>query len=142
MFRLLFSLLLILALGAGAMAQTAPVDRPTASPKTTTRTTTTTTHRPVKKARRTTIRKTTVKRLGAATNTTPAPAPAPASPAVGASGGNGVTGSTEGADGKGQGSYAAPGMPIDVQSGKVESYNGPAPGERTRAKKSTTLAPK
>ncbi len=141
MFRILFSLLLILALGAGATAQTAPAPGPTASPKTTTRTTTTT-HRPVKKARRTTIRKTTVKRLGAATNTTPAPAPAPASPAVGASGGNGVTGSTEGADGKGQGSYAAPGMPIDVQSGKVESYNGPAPSERTRAKKSTTLAPK
>ncbi len=128
MIRTLLSLLLLLAVGAEASAQTTPAAVTTS----TIARTKTTTRRPVKKARVTT-RKTTVKKVGAAK----------ASETGGRNdigpGGNGAVGSTESADGKGQSVYAAPGMPVNVSNPKkVEGYNGkPVP-----AKSGTTLTPR
>lgn len=57
--------------------------------------------------------------------------------------GNGAPGATNGG-GEGQGMYAAPGMAVDVTSGKeVEPYNSTnqKPGDKP-AKRTTTLSPK
>ncbi|MGY3091199.1 hypothetical protein ACVWYF_004265 [Hymenobacter sp. UYAg731] len=121
MIRSVLALLLALTVAAGASAQTAPAT------KTATRKTTIT-------------RKTTPKRA-VVRNTTASPAPAETGgrtktgPA-----GNGSVGSTESADGKGQGVYAAPGMPVNVSDPKkVKSYDGPA---SSRTKSRTTLTPR
>ena len=139
MFRTLLSFLLVLAVAAETSAQTtAPTGATTTTAiKTTTARTRTTTRRPVKKARRTTVRKTTTRRVGATTS----PAPAAGERTAIGPGGNGAVGSSATADSKGENVYAAPGMPVHVQSGKVEAYNGRAAGERAPAKGSSTLTP-
>ena len=118
MFRTLFTILVGLALVGEATAQTTPARKaPTtkgAAPRKATGSTTA-------QARR------------------PAARPMTGRDDIGP-GGNGAVGSTEAADGKGQGVYAAPGMPVNVDNPKkVEGYNGPAP---TRARRGTTLTPR
>ena len=80
-----------------------------------------------------------------AAKSTPAVAPRPttAAPADG-SFGNGATGSSANADGKGQGVYAAPGMAVDVTPSKeVGSYKGTAEKAAPKpASTGTTLSPK
>jgi hypothetical protein len=113
--RSFFSPLLVLAVVASAAAQTAPVKKTT-------------------KTRATTTRSTTMQNQ-AATKPTPG-----GRNDIGP-GGNGAVGSTESADGKGQGVYAAPGMPVNVDNPKkVEGYNGPAP--TTKSRTGTTLSPR
>lgn len=138
MFRTLLSFLLLLAVAAETSAQTTPAGATTTTATKTTARTRTTTRRPVKKARRTMVRKTTTRRVGATS--------APARPAVAertaiGPGGNGAVGSSATADSKGENVYAAPGMPVNVQTGKVESYNGRPAGERAPAKGNSTLTP-
>lgn len=123
MFRTLLSLVVALTIVAKASAQTAPAGT----------TKKTAVHRSATKKTTFTTRKTT--------NTTSQPA----APEYGTRtdigpGGNGAVGSTESADGKGQGVYAAPGMPVNVDNPKkVEGYNGPAP---TKPRSGTTLTPR
>ena len=115
MLRTFLALLLGVALVGEAAAQTAPA-----------RKSGTATRQPSKRVR-----------TGAA-NTTAAPA-AGGRDDIGP-GGNGAVGSTETADGKGQGVYAAPGMSVKVSDPKkVGGYNGPAPA---RSKTPTTLTPR
>ena len=138
MFRTLLSFLLLLAVAAETSAQTTPAGATTTTAtKTTTARTRTTTRRPVKKARRTIVRKTTTRSVGA----TSSPAPAAGERTAIGPGGNGAVGSSATADSKGENVYAAPGMPVHVQTGKVEPYNGRAAGERAPAKGSSTLTP-
>ena len=120
MFRTLLSCLLLLAFAAESSAQTtAPATvRHTTQQKTTTRHTTTS------KPRRTTVRKTSTKKVGMiAPATRPVAAAAVSSPA----------------SGQGHGVYAAPGEPVNIQSGATTGYDGAAP---RRAKASTTLTPR
>lgn len=137
MFRTLLSFLLLLAVAAETSAQTTPAGATTTTATKTTARTRTTTRRPVKKARRTIVRKTTTRSVGAASS----PAPAAGERTAIGPGGNGAVGSSATADSKGENVYAAPGMPVHVQTGKVESYNGRAAGERAPAKGSSTLTP-
>jgi hypothetical protein len=124
MFRTLLTLLLTLTIVAEASAQSTPAG----TTKTTGRTKATP-RRPAPKASPT---KRTVANTTA--NTTAQPVKG-----IGA-GGNGVAGSTETADGKGQNVYAAPGMPVNIDNPKkVEGYNGPAP---TKPRSGTTLTPR
>ena len=127
MLRSLLSALVALAFIANAAAQSAPATKTTKA--TATKTTT---------------------RTAAARNTTMKPAAARSASAAKAAntggrddigpGGNGAVGSTESADGKGQGVYAAPGMSVKVSDPKkVQGYNGPAPA---RTKSRTTLTPR
>lgn len=121
MFRTLLSCLLLLAFAAESSAQTpAPATvRHTTQQKTTTRRSTTS------KPRRTTVRRTSTKRVGmVAPATRPVAVAAPASSP---------------ASGKGQGVYAAPGEPVNIQSGATTGYDGAAP---RRTKASTTLTPR
>ena len=124
MFRTVFSCLLLLAFAAEASAQTAPpapaTVRHTTQQKTITRRTT-------RKPRRTTVRKTSIQRVGVA-------APAARSGAVVRS----QQAATH-APASGQGVYAAPGEPVHIQSGATTGYDGAAP---RRAKTSTTLTPR
>lgn len=129
MLRSLLSALVALAFIANAAAQSAPATKTTKA--TATKTTT---------------------RTAAARNTTMKPAAARSASASASKaantggrddigpGGNGAVGSTESADGKGQGVYAAPGMSVKVSDPKkVQGYNGPAPA---RTKSRTTLTPR
>ena len=75
-----------------------------------------------------------------------APVPAATSDATATDGGfgNGAPSSSANDGGKGQGVYAAPGMPVDIKAGKeVEPYNSTnqKPGDKP-AKRTTTLSPK
>lgn len=133
MFRTLLTLLVALAIAAEASAQSAPA----ATTKTTVRTKTAV-RRPAAKTKRTTTHKAT--KTVRTANTTAQPAPEYGTRTDIGPGGNGATGSTESADGKGQGVYAAPGMPVNVDNPKkVEGYNGPAPA---RPRNGTTLTPR
>lgn len=113
MLRSLLSALALLAVVATASAQTTPVKK-TAKTRATTRSTT--------------------------GQSRPAAKPMPNTRTNTGPGGNGAVGSTENADGKGQNTYAAPGMPVNVDNPKkVEGYNGPAPA---RPRTGTTLTPR
>ena len=115
MTRSVLSLLLALAITAAASAQT-----PSATKAATRKTT------PKKAVMRNTTASSAPAGMGVRTKIGP--------------GGNGAVGSTAPADGKGQGVYAAPGMPVNIDNPKkVEGYNGPAP---TRPKSGTTLTPR
>ena len=115
MIRAVLTLILALAVAAEASAQNAPATKAAA-------------HRTAPK--QAVVRNTTAR---------PAPAETGGRTKIGP-GGNGAVGSTESADGKGQGVYAAPGMSVKVDNPKnVGGYNGPAP---TRPKSSTTLTPR
>lgn len=112
--RSFFSALLVLTVAASATAQTAPIKK-------------------TGKTRATTTRSTTMQGQAAAK-------PAPGGRNDIGPGGNGAVGSTESADSKGQNTYAAPGMPVNVDNPKkVEGYNGPAP---TKSRTGTTLTPR
>ena len=113
MLRSFYTLALLLAVAAGATAQTAPAKKTTKTRATT--------------SRNTTMQGKTPKPMrGDRNDTGPA--------------GNGAVGSRESADGKGQNAYAAPGLPVNVDNPKkVEGYNGPAP---TRPRSGTTLTPR
>ena len=125
MVRNLLSCLFLLAFAAEASAQATPPApapmRRTTQQKTTRRTTS--------KPRRTTVRKTSTKKVGMA-----APATRP-----GASRRQAAMATSDPANGKGQGVYAAPGQPVNVQSGATTGYDGAAP---RRAKASTTITPR
>lgn len=55
---------------------------------------------------------------------------------------NGSIGSQESADGKGQGVYAAPGMPVNpASSQKTDSYDGKAAKPASTGKGGSTLKP-
>ena len=115
MIRAVLPLLLALAVAAEAAAQTAPATKATTRKST-----------PKKGVMRNPTARPMPAETGGRTKTGPA--------------GNGATGSTESADGKGQSVYAAPGMPVNVDNPrKMEGYNGPAP---TRTKSRTTLTPR
>jgi hypothetical protein len=143
MFRTLFSLLLAAIVVAEAAAQTTPTNTTAATSSTTTviKKNAPAKPRPV----RTTTRKKSTKRVGNPKTSTKRtitvlPAPPENRPFrkdIGPNG-NGSVGSTANADGKGQGVYAAPGQPVNVQSTKVEGYDGPAPKP---AKSENTLTP-
>ena len=89
-------------------------------------------------------RSSSVTKASGANSTLPAATSTPKLPSVDTTDGpnkvnaNGSIGSQAAADGKGQGAYAAPGMPIDVSAGqKPASYNGkPA---TSRPKNNSTL---
>ncbi|MDQ2772532.1 MAG: hypothetical protein M3Y54_18750 [Bacteroidota bacterium] len=132
MFRTLFSCLLLLALAAGASAQTTPVTHTMTAHKKTT------VHHPAAKSR-TTVRKTSTRKVGA---TTPAKRSTTAAATSGTSRMGGATGSTANADGQGQGVYAAPGEPVIIQTTPVSGYDGPAAGRHKTTKTSTTLNPR
>lgn len=137
MIRSLLTGLLTLAFAAAATAQTTPVT-------TTTATSTTVTKKAPQPARTATTRKTATRKRPAKIKATKKstsvvlPARAEAEPQRVGPHGGGTVGSHASADGAGQGVYAAPGAPVDVQQGKVESYDGPAP---KRGKTQTTLTP-
>jgi hypothetical protein len=125
MFRFLLSGLLVLACAADALAQTTPP-----APATTTRHTTQhTTRRTTSMPRRTTVRKTTTKKVGVL-----APTARPAAVV------QRQTAAADPASGKGQGVYAAPGEPVNIKSGATMGYDGPA-ARRAKTKTATTLTP-
>ena len=130
MFRTLLSCLLLLALAAEASAQATPP-----APATTVRHATqqTTTHRTTSKPRRTTVRKTSTKKVGLAT-----PAKRPGAVVVRSQ--RATAAAPDPASGKGQGVYAAPGEPVDIQNGATMGYDGAAP-RRAKAKPNSTLTP-
>lgn len=124
MLRSLLSGLLLLAFAAEASAQATPpaTVRHTTQQQTTRRTTS--------KPGRTTVRKSSTKKMGLAT-------PANRTGAVVTR--NRAAAAPEPASGKGQGVYAAPGEPVNIQ-GATSGYDGAAP-RRAKAKTSTTLTP-
>ena len=133
MLRVLFSLLLCLAVAADAAAQTAPASTTISTTKITA-TNKTTTSRATAKPRRTTIRKTATQKLGA-TNTTAQPVAEPAFDAA--------SSAPARANGDGGNVYAAPGMPVNVDSPKkVGDYNGDPVGKPARPKRGNTLTPR
>lgn len=91
----------------------------------------TTTSRAVSKPARTTVRKTSSKKVGMATPATRPGAVVRSQRAV----------APDPASGKGQGVYAAPGEPVDVQNGATVGYDGAAP-RRAKTKTTTTLTPR
>ena len=123
----MFRYLLLLAFAADASAQTTPpapaTVRHTTQQQTTTRRTTS--------KSRTTVRKTSSKKVGMAK-------PATRQRAVVRSQRAAVV--PDPASGKGQGMYAAPGEPVDIQRGATMGYDGPA-RRRAKAKTNTTLTP-
>ena len=128
MFRTLLSCLLLLALAAEASAQATPPAPATVRHATQQ----TTTHRTTTKPRRTTVRKTSTKKVGLAT-----PARRPGAVVVRSQ--RAAVTAPGPASGKGQGVYAAPGEPVDIQNGATMGYDGAAP---RRAKTTTTLTPR
>ena len=126
MFRTLFFALMLLAFAAEVSAQTTPTAtvRHTTQQKTTTR-------RTINKPRRTTVRKTSTKKVSMA--------PPAVRSGVVVSRQNAAT--PDPASGKGQGMYAAPGEPVDIQNGATTGYDGAA-RRRTRTKTATTLTPR
>lgn len=130
MLRTLLACLLLLAFAADASAQTAPPAP--AAVRHTTQQKTTTTRRTPAKPRRTTVRKTSTKKVGMA-------APATRTGAVVRS--QSAAAAPDPASGKGQGVYAAPGEPVDIQNGATTGYDGAAP-RRAKTSTSTTLTPR
>ena len=128
MFRTLLTGLLLLAFVAEVSAQTAPT-----APATVRHTTQqkTTTHRTTAKPRRTTVRKTSTRKVGMV-----APSTRPGAVVVRQQ--RAAAAISDPASGKGQGVYAAPGEPVNIQSGATTGYDGAAP---RRAKAATTLTP-
>lgn len=123
MFRLLLTCLFLMACAAEASAQNTPPGPPPLR-----RTTQTTTSKP----RSTTVRKTSTQKVGMAT---------PAQPAGAVVGRRQNPAATpDPASGKGQGVYAAPGEPVDIQNGATIGYDGAAP-RRAKTKTTTTLTP-
>ena len=115
MYRSLLSCLLLLALAAEVSAQT----------------TQQTTRRSTSKPGQTTVHKTSTKKVGMAS-----PAARP-----GAVVRRQETAASDPASNKGQGVYAAPGEPVDVQGRATMGYDGAAP-RRAKAKPATTLTPR
>lgn len=131
MFRTLFSCLLWLAFATEASAQTTPPAPPVPAPMRHTTQQKTTTHRTISKPRHTTVRKTSTQKVGMA---------APATrPGAGGSCQRAAAAAPDPASGKGQGMYAAPGEPVDIQNGATTGYDGAAP---RRPKTTTTLTPR
>ena len=126
MLRNLLSGLLMLAFAAEASAQTTPPGPPPMR-----HTTQQTTHRTTSKPGRTTVRKTSTKKVGLG-------APAKRTGAVVTRRKNTAAVAPDPASGKGQGVYAAPGKPVNIQSGATMGYDGSA---RRRAKTNTTITP-
>ena len=123
MSRILLSGLLALAFMAEVAAQTI-----TPAPATTRRTTEQTTRR-TSKPGQTKVRKTSTKKVGMMAPTGRPAAVVRRQKAAAA---------PDPASGKGQGVYAAPGEPVDIQGRATMGYDGAAP---RRAKTSTTLTP-
>jgi cytoskeletal protein RodZ len=128
MFRTLLSGLLLLAFAAEASAQTTPPPAPASVRHTTQQTTT---KRTASNPRRTTVRKTSTQKVGIGTPSQRTGAVVRTRP---------VADAPNPASGKGQGVYAAPGEPVDIQNGATMGYDGAAP-RRTKAKTTTTLTP-
>ena len=119
MSRILLSGLLALAFIAEAAAQTT-------TPAATRRTTQQTTRRTTKPGQ-TKVRRTSTRKVGVM-----APSGRPAAVV------QRQNAAADPASGKGQGVYAAPGEPVDIQNRATMGYDGAAP---RRTKKSTTLTP-
>lgn len=131
MFRTLLSCLLLLAFATEASAQTTPLTPPAPAPMRHTTQQKTTTHRTTSKPRHTIVRKTSTQKVGMA---------APATrPGAEDSRQRAATATPGSASGKGQGMYAAPGEPVDIQNGATTGYDGAAP---RRPKTTTTLTPR
>ena len=137
MLRSLLSCLLVLALTAQASAQTPP--SATTTKHTTAAHQKTTVRHPAAK-RRTTVRKVSTKKMGASTQVRVAPASGAATAATSRM--DGASGSHANADGKGQGVYAAPGEPVNLQTTPTSGYDGPATGHSKTSKAPTTLTPR
>lgn len=128
MFRTLLSGLLLLAFAAEVSAQTTPPPAPATVRHTTQQTTKRTT---TSKPARTTVRKASTRKVGVGT-------PAKRTGAVVTRRGTAAA-APDPASGKGQGVYAAPGEPVNIQNGATMGYDGAAP-RRAKAK-TTTLTP-
>jgi hypothetical protein len=132
MSRTLLAGLSLLAVAATASAQTTNPPAPatihhTTSQKTTTRRTTA-------KPARTTVRKSTSKKVGMV---------APANRGAAVVSRQWAATAPKPASGKGQGVYAAPGEPVDIQNAATMGYDGAAPRRaKTTTTTSNTLAPR
>ena len=130
MFRTLLSCLLLLAFATEASAQTTPPTPPVLAPMRHTTQQKTTTHRTTSKPRHTIVRKTSTQKVGMA---------APATRPGAEDSRQRAAAAPDPASSKGQGMYAAPGEPVDIQNGATTGYDGAAP---RRPKTTTTLTPR
>lgn len=124
MSRILLSGLLALAFIAEAAAQTTPPPGPPPLRRTTQQTT-----RRITKPSQTKVRTTSTSKVGVM---------APKGRTAAVMQRQNAAAAPDPASGKGQGVYAAPGEPVDIQNHATMGYDGAAP---RRTKKSTTLTP-